>query len=221
MPNNASARRDKDKKKKDKKKKDNRRTDPPPLHKEDTASADSVSLSPPVIDKAEQETSLALDEMERVIQEHPNRELDKDVGWAWARLSLLIDYSRFTTVEARRDTRRKLCEERTKANPLMSSEELKACLDNAMSIVALEWRRNEPQREKDLILSSALAERKKEEELLVRGPAQNALLAEFDLSLTMAESSNQYVEVKDANPNASAKEIGAALRAFRVQAALT
>ena len=50
MPNNASARRDKekknkDKKNKDKKKKNNEKTDPPPLHKEDTASADSGTLS--------------------------------------------------------------------------------------------------------------------------------------------------------------------------------
>ena len=113
-----------------------------------------------------------------------------------------------------------MLEEHTKANPLMSREKLKACLDNAMSMVALEWRRNEPQRKKDLLLSSALAERKKEDELLVRGPAQDALLVEFDRSLTMAESGNLYGEVKDANPNASAKELGTALRAFRVQAAL-
>ena len=57
MPNNASARRDKDKKKKDKKKKDNKKTDPPPLHKEDTASADSSTLSLSVTDKAEQDLS--------------------------------------------------------------------------------------------------------------------------------------------------------------------
>jgi hypothetical protein len=49
MPNNASARRDKDKKKKDKKK----RTDPKLLHKEDKASQDSSSLSPSVAEKGE------------------------------------------------------------------------------------------------------------------------------------------------------------------------
>ncbi len=71
-----------------------------------------------------------------------------------------------------------------------------------------------------MLLSSALSERKKEDELLVRGPAQDALLAEFDRSLTMAESGNLYAEVKEANPNASAQELGKALRAFRVQTAL-
>ncbi len=45
MPNNSSARRDKDKKKKDKKKKDNKKTDTLSLLKEDTASVDSSSLS--------------------------------------------------------------------------------------------------------------------------------------------------------------------------------
>ncbi len=45
MPNNASARRGKDKKNKDKKKKDNKKTDTPPLPKEDIASVDSGTLS--------------------------------------------------------------------------------------------------------------------------------------------------------------------------------
>ncbi len=45
MPNNSSARREKDKKKKDKKKKDSRKTDTPPLPKEDTAGMDSGTLS--------------------------------------------------------------------------------------------------------------------------------------------------------------------------------
>ena len=48
MPNNAEARRVKDKKKKDKEKK----TDPPPLHKEDEASVDSSSFSLAAKDKA-------------------------------------------------------------------------------------------------------------------------------------------------------------------------
>ena len=49
MPNNASARRGKDKKNKDKKKE----TDPKPLHKEDKASQDSSSLSPSIAEKDE------------------------------------------------------------------------------------------------------------------------------------------------------------------------
>ena len=45
MPNNASARRGKDKKNKDKKKKDDKRTDTPSLPKEDTAGMDSGTFS--------------------------------------------------------------------------------------------------------------------------------------------------------------------------------
>ncbi len=45
MPNNASARRGKDKKNKDKKKKSDERTDTPSLPKEDTAGMDSGTLS--------------------------------------------------------------------------------------------------------------------------------------------------------------------------------
>jgi hypothetical protein len=46
MPNNSSARREKDKKKKDnKKKKNSKRTDTPPFPKEDTACMDSGTLS--------------------------------------------------------------------------------------------------------------------------------------------------------------------------------
>ncbi len=45
MPNNASARRGKDKKNKDKKKKDDQRTDTPSLPKEDVASVDGSTLS--------------------------------------------------------------------------------------------------------------------------------------------------------------------------------
>ncbi len=45
MPNNASARRDKDKKNKDKKKKGDERTDTLSLPKEDTADMDSGTLS--------------------------------------------------------------------------------------------------------------------------------------------------------------------------------
>ncbi len=56
MPNNAEARRVKDKKKKDKKKK----TDPTPLSKEDKASVDSPSLSLASKDKASADSSSSL-----------------------------------------------------------------------------------------------------------------------------------------------------------------
>ena len=57
MPNNASARRGKEKKNKDKKKKDSKKTDTPPLPKEDTASADSGTLS---LSSAGQDKAVAL-----------------------------------------------------------------------------------------------------------------------------------------------------------------
>ena len=57
MPNNASARRGKEKKNKDKKKKDSKKTDTPLLPKEDTASADSGTLS---LSSAGQDKAIAL-----------------------------------------------------------------------------------------------------------------------------------------------------------------
>jgi hypothetical protein len=54
----------------------------------------------------------------------------------------------------------------------------------------------------------------------VRGPAQDALLAEFDRSLTRMESSNLYGDVKDANPDATSIELGKALRAAKLKRAL-
>jgi hypothetical protein len=192
----------------------------PYLLKEDTTSADSSTLSLSLTEKEEQDLSLALDRMEKAIQEHPNGEPEKDEDWAWGKTVLLVEHSRATTLDERVDMRRKFREEVRKVNPLVSREELKSLLDKAMLRTALELRRNEPQRKKHSLLLSALAEKKKEDELLVRGPAQDALLAEFARSLTMAESSNLYAEVKEANPNASAKELGRALRAFKLQAAL-
>ncbi len=60
MPNNSSARREKDKKKKDKKKKGKERTDTPPLLKEDTPSVDSATLSLSVAGKEQARESSTL-----------------------------------------------------------------------------------------------------------------------------------------------------------------
>ncbi len=92
MPNNASARRDKDKKKKDKNKKDNKKTDTPLLHKEDTASADSGTLSLSVAGREQTRPEpslifyeraltrpdllLSLAEMEEATQKHAKGEKD-------------------------------------------------------------------------------------------------------------------------------------------------
>ncbi len=85
---------------------------------------------------------------------------------------------------------------------------------------ALEAQAKKKQVEKDLLPSSALPERIKDE-LLVRGPAQDALLAEHALTLTKEDEGNLFAEVMEANPKADAKELGRAFRALRVQAALT
>ncbi len=114
------------------------------------------------------------------------------------------------------DLRRKLTDKIRNANPMVSRADLNILRPEAMLVAAMEWRRSVLQGEKDFLL----AKRKKEEELLVRGPAQDALLKEFTLSLTEGESIEIYAEVREANPNAGAKELGRALRASKIQAAL-
>jgi hypothetical protein len=192
----------------------------PYLLKEDTTSADSSTLSLSLTEKEEQDFSLALDRMEKAIQENPNAAQEEGSDWAWARTVLLVQHSRAVTKDKKSDMRRKFREEIGKTNPLASSEELKSLRAQATLRSALEWRRNGRQSKKYSLLSSSPAEKKIEEELLVRGPAQDAFLAEFNLSLTKQDNSNLYQEVKEANPNAAAKELGSALRALKVQAAL-
>ena len=99
---------------------------------------------------------------------------------------------------------------------MVSVLELKSLRDEAMLVTAKEWRRAVLQGEKAFLL----AKRKKEEELLVRGPAQTALLNEFTLSLDENERAEIYAEVRDANPMAGANELGSLLRAAKVQKAL-
>ncbi len=141
MPNNSSTRREKDKKKKDKKKKDNKKTDTPPLLKEDTASADSHSLSLSGEQKWEQKFFSALGKMEKDIQEHAAGEIDwEKADWAWARIDLLVQFHSGTTIAERTVMRRKFREEAEEANQLVSRAELKTQLDVAMLRKALEWR---------------------------------------------------------------------------------
>ena len=110
MPNNASARRSKDKKSKDKKKKDGQRTDTLSLPKEDKAGMDSgtPSLSSAGKDEAikdsispslspaemwEQSLFSALDKMEKDIQESVAGEIDwEKMDWTWAKTNLLVQF---------------------------------------------------------------------------------------------------------------------------------
>ena len=124
------------------------------------------------------------------------------------------------TLDERTAWRREIRRETRDANPLLTDEELNPHDQRAMIRAALEWRKNDLQSRKDSLLSSSLAAKKKEDDLLVRGPSQNALLEEFSRSLTIKETEDILAEVREANPSATAKEFGAAYRAFKVQAAL-
>ena len=52
------------------------------------------------------------------------------------------------------------------------------------------------------------------------GPAQKALLDEFRLSLTQAQSSDLYAKVREKNPDANSTELAKNLRAAMLAAAL-
>jgi hypothetical protein len=299
MPNNASARRVKDKKNKDKKGKGSKKTNTLSLPKEDTANVDSGTLSlssagkdksskdigplvgkdgaldlsdPCSLEKAQairqkdkasldgsslslsvvgkeqsresrtlspsvagkeqarQGSSLAL--YERAMTRPGSQDLllflhqiegdilkhaeDEDDSWA---ASLFFEHAMSTTMEERLRMNREARDKCREDNQLVSKGELKVFLKKARMKSVLEWRRGVIQGEKDFLLSSALSERIKDDELLVRGPAQDALLKEHALSLTLDESVNTYAVVKEANPKAGAKELGKILWAAKVQAA--
>jgi hypothetical protein len=263
MPNNASARRVKDKKNKDRKSKVSKKTDTLSLPKEDAAGVDSGtlslssagldkssagtkesnSLSLPVVGKeqsresstltssvagkeqAEQGSCLALYErvrnrsggedciqylhrIEGDIAEHAE---DEDDSWAEG---LKFEYTFSTTIEERTLTSGPFRAKCREDNPLISREELNALLKRERIKFMIEWRRKVLQGEKVFLLSSALDARIKEDELLVRGPAQFALLKEHALSLTADERFRLYAEVRKANPEAEAKEIAKILNPF-------
>jgi hypothetical protein len=155
MPNNSSARREKDKKKKGRKNKDNEKTDTPSLPKGDTAIVDSrtPSLSLSSKEQEEQDLYLALARMEKAIQEHAIGEAGEpdweNADWAWARTTLRVRHSQSLTVIEGCNLSRKLREEIRKSNQLISREELKTQLEMAMLMNALEWRRNVLQREEN------------------------------------------------------------------------
>ncbi len=157
MPNNASARRGKDKKNKDKKKKDDQRTDTLTFPKENKAGMDSgtLSLSSAGKDKATKDSSSpslspeekweqsffsALDKMEKGIQESAAGEIDwEKADWTWAKTNLLHQFYGGTTREERKIMRTKIRKEQEGS---VGEAELKNQLDEAMLMNALQWRRN-------------------------------------------------------------------------------
>jgi hypothetical protein len=126
------------------------------------------------------------------------------------RMVIRWEYSRTISLNERTEIRRSVRSE----HPGASESEIKAFYAERLMDKALEAHAKER-------LSSDLSERIKEDELLVRGPAQEALLKDHALSLAEGESAAMYAEFREANPDASAKEHVRALRAFRVQAELS
>ncbi len=170
------------------------------------------------LDEAQQEPAydLALDSMEKDIQENVNAAYDEKADWVWAKEALLVTHGLTMTVEEGTAWRREIRKETRKAHPLLSYEELKPYVKRAILRATYEWHKKDLQRIKD----SFLAAKKKEDDLLVRGPSQNALLEEFSSSLTAKQTEDILAEVRRGNPDAKGKEFGAAYRAFKLQAAL-
>ena len=114
--------------------------------------------------------------MEEDIAKHAD---DEDDSWADA---LKFNHVMSTTVGERTMENRAFRARCREDNPLISSEELKALQKKENIRTMLEWRRGVLQGEKDFLLSAELDERVKEDELLVRGSAQDALLKEHSLA---------------------------------------
>ena len=157
---------------------------------------------------------MSLASMEDNIQKY--MEGEEDVRTEHMKDCLLYEYS-LTRTSGERTALHRTNTDRIRAiNPKISREDLNILRPVVTLYGAMEWRRAVLQGEKAFLL----AERKKEEELLVRGPAQTALLNEFTLSLDENERAEIYAEVRDANPMAGANELGSLLRAAKVQKAL-
>jgi hypothetical protein len=199
MPNNAS---DKDKKKKDKKKK----TDPKPLHKEDDASQDSSPLSRSVAGKDESSLDLSfpLDRMEEAIQEHATGEAAEDSDSEQMKKVLRVEHSRAITVDERLAMRRKFRDEIRKANPMVSSDELKSLLNEAMLGPAIEWRRKQVQSAKDFLSLLPLGTVKKADALSSCAEPKTSIPLGMKkiLTLTRDERVDVLVVTKDAYPDA-------------------
>ena len=138
MPNNANARREKDKRKKDKKK-----TDPPPLHKEDKASTDSSSSSLSLAgkDKASVDgTSLSLSPGRKEIAVDPSDP-------KYLERVLLLEHAGDLSVEDRSIMRAKIRSEIRKSNPGLSKEDdkFKSLMHEGMVKAALEARKRKSQ----------------------------------------------------------------------------
>jgi hypothetical protein len=196
MPNNANARREKDKKKKDKKKK----TDPKPLHKEDKASQDSSSLSPSVAGKDE----ASLDKISLSLSSDRMRSSADISDAEHQKRLLLMEHARDTTTLERLALRKIFREEIRNVNPLVPRDELNSLLSEAMLGAALESRRKKFQSAKDALSLLPLGTVKKEDALsLCAEPKADIPLDWMKiLSLTKGERVTIYEETRAAIPGA-------------------
>ncbi len=106
------------------------------------------------------------------------------------------------------------------ANPGASAQELIAIKRAALWKAVHEAQKKKSQDENISSLPSPLIGIDNEKVLRVRGPAQNALLDEFRLSLTQAQRSDLYAKVREENPDANSSELAKNLRAEMLTAAL-
>ena len=157
-------------------------------------------------EKEELDLTLALNGMEKAIQENVDAVYEENAYWSWAKLALRMQHSQSMTVEERTEMRKRFRDEIREDNQLVSNKELKTLVDVAFIGAALKWRKKVIQSKKDSLLSALLAERVKEDELLVRGPSQDVLLEEFSCSLSIKESEDILAVVRNANPNAPASK---------------
>jgi hypothetical protein len=105
---------------------------------------------------------------------------------------LLLEYSYSITQEERIDIRKKVQD----TNPGASKGERKIIYRDALLKAALEAQKKKSQDAKDSSLSSPLKGMDNEQEFLVRGPAQRALLDEFRLSLTFIRKSGRQIQMQ-------------------------
>jgi hypothetical protein len=203
----AAIAREKDKKRDDKKKK----TDPPSLHKEDKASK---------LDNASSEDKASVDSISLSLAGSSTGPeiLPPVMPWSSAK-SLKDDYLRMhfsnsLSMEERIERRRQVREE----NPGVSEDDFKAIYRTRL-LEARKAQKSKEQDEKDSLLSSSLAEKKKEDELLVQRTSSESLPCGIQSLDHKEENSNLFEEVKNSNPDATAEELGKALRVAKLKAA--
>jgi hypothetical protein len=141
--------------------------------------------------------------MQETIQKHATGEAAEDSDSEHMKKVLRVEHARVTTIDERMNMRRKFRDEIRKANPLVSNDELKSLLGEAMLGAALEWRRKEVQSAKDSLSLLPLGTVKKADALSsCAEPKTNIPLGMMKiLSLTSDERIQVYAATRDAYPD--------------------